>query len=114
MNLKINTELNVIGTRTHSGSIIYMRSAILCGYEIVDILHKLPEIDQESIYDLMYNYIGVQHIINVDLEFDVDFSDEGEINNVSLACVDINDIVSDEMEQELINKAKEMKREEIL
>lgn len=45
--------------------------------------------------------------VEIKLPFEVSFLSKGEIDNVSLNGIDINDIVSPEMEQALIDAVKE-------
>lgn len=111
MDIKIEVELNVLSTmETINGQYRFM-SVLMSGFEIVGIVDKFPV---KWLNDISSNmcFMSEQEIVNVDLEFEVDFSDVGEINNISLAGVDINDIVSANMEQELKDEAKALQIQE--
>lgn len=109
----LDVELNVYCNMLGPGGTLVLRSVEMSGFEILDILKKGPgNVTDDIIGKWLMFYHGNAgaefHKIGAKLKFEVTFSGKGEIDNVAINCVGINDIVSPEMEQELINEAEKM------
>jgi hypothetical protein len=106
--VKIPVELQVYCTKKELGKPFKLSSAELeCNGLLCDISDILSESQSSELCDKwgMLNIHGLEWVEH-EIEFEVIFDSDGEIDNVSLNCHDINDILSDEILGQLKSQAK--------
>jgi len=104
----LDVEFDVCCSRRNILKSPILKIALNSGVDWEEVLEEYQKSELTDAWYIFETDDNFKHFssVSIPLKFEVTFAAKGEIDNVSLNGIDINDIVSPEMEADLINEAE--------